>query len=779
MGRAVFGFLGVAAQLMNLPQSARIYPRASLPPLTHSASKETTAGTMTIRRPSSRPRSVGDIRLSEDDRAHAGAAPKRGQRRTAPGNGAPSKKASNGKRGKAGNGGKGGNNGGRRPANQARGRKRSSSRGSLAGALFRFGRAVTYWLVILGLWGAIMAGGVLLYYGAQLPQSSAWRIPDRPPNIQILSLDGGLIANRGETGGQEVRLSTLPPYLADAVVAIEDHRFYSHFGFDPIGFTRAMVTNAMRGRLVQGGSTLTQQLAKNLFLEHKRTVERKVQELILAFWLETEFSKEEILEMYLNRVYFGAGATGVDAAAHTYYNKPASMLTLSEAATLAGLVKAPSRLAPNRNPKAAKARAKLVLAAMEREGFITSEERKLALTQGVNTVARHKASSLNYIADWVMEQVPDLIGEGVNLDLIVETTIDLRMQTLAEGAVADAIDQSGKKLGVEQGALVAATPLGAVRALVGGKSYRESQFNRAIKAKRQPGSAFKPFVYLTSLELGNRPEDMRVDQSASFKGWTPKNYSKKYMGQVSLRQALALSLNTVAAQLTFEVGASQVANTAHRLGIHSELAEHLSLALGTSEVTPMELVGAYLPFANGGARANPFVIQRIATKDGETLYLNPNLPGARVINGRELSMMNSMMQETLLTGTGKKALLPGRPAGGKTGTSQNFRDAWFVGYTANLVTGVWFGNDDGSPTNKASGGNLPAATWKQFMSGAHNGMAIAGLPGVSVQQLAQTRRVAGGEENPWINPDLLPAGESTAPPLPRERKGFFSRLFGG
>ncbi len=716
------------------------------------------------------PRS-GDIRLTDDDRSHPGPQRKRPAKKTA------RKETAGRKRppaaGKGGNGGSRGGNGRKKKGTS----KQGTPRPGILGFLFRAAREVTYWLVILGLWGSIVAGCILLYYGAQLPQSTAWRIPDRPPNIQIVALDGGVIGNRGETGGQKVRLSSLPPYLMDAVVAIEDHRFYSHFGFDPVGFTRAMVTNVLRGRLSQGGSTLTQQLAKNLFLEHKRTIERKVQELILAIWLEAKFSKQEILEMYLNRVYLGSGATGVDAAARVYYNKPASMLTLSEAATIAGLLKAPSRLAPNRNPKAAKERAKLVLAAMEREGFITAEEHKLALTQKVNAVERHKASSLNYIADWVMEQVPDLVGD-VKQDLIVETTIDLRMQTLAEKAIANAIDTSGKKYGVEQGALVSGTPFGEIRALVGGRSYRESQFNRAVKAKRQPGSAFKPFVYLSSLELGNRPESMRVDEPVSYHGWEPKNYSKKYMGQVTLRKALAMSLNTVAAQLTFEVGPKQVIRTAHRLGIKSDLANHLSIALGTSEVSVLEMAGAYMPFANGGARVNPYIINRILNKDGKVLYSHPSQPGTQVIDPNTLSLMNSMMQETLISGTGKKALLAGRPAGGKTGTSQNYRDAWFVGYTANLVTAVWFGNDDGHPTKRASGGNLPASTWHAYMAGAHNGMSIAALPGVSVKQLAETRRVAGGEKNPWVNPDLLPPGETLAPPLPRERKSLFSRIFG-
>lgn len=660
-------------------------------------------------------------------------------------------------------------------AKKAPARKAKAAKGGKPNILFRAIRFLVYWGVILGIWGGIAVAGIVLYYGAQLPQSTDWQIPDRPPNVQILSHDGGLIANRGKTGGQEVRLSSLPPYLPDAVVAIEDHRFYSHFGFDPIGFTRAMVTNVIRGRLAQGGSTLTQQLAKNLFLEHKRTIERKVQELILAIWLETKFSKEEILEMYLNRVYFGAGATGVDAAARTYFNKPASMVTLAEAATIAGLLKAPSRLAPNRHPKRARARAKLVLAAMEREEFITPKERKLAMTMQVKAVARHKTNSLNYVADWVMEQLPAYV-EDVSEDIIVETTLDLRMQTLAERAISSALDSSGKKYGVGQGALVSATPMGAVRALVGGRSYQQSQFNRATKAKRQPGSAFKPFVYLASLELGNSPNGMRVDEPVRFGKWSPQNYSKKYMGQVSLRRALALSLNTVAAQLAFEVGPANVASTARRLGIYSKMANNPSIALGTSEVTPIELVGAYLPFANGGLRADPYVISRILTKSGDVLYIHPALAGQQVIAPNVLANINSMMQETLISGTGKKALLPGRPAGGKTGTSQNYRDAWFVGYTANLVTGIWFGNDNGKPTKKASGGNLPASAWKAYMVGAHNGMTIAALPGVSAQQLAASRKRLGAEANPWVNPDLLPEGQSAMPdPKPR---GFFSRLFG-
>lgn len=607
-----------------------------------------------------------------------------------------------------------------------KGRKRNGSSG---GGAFKFITRSLYWGTVLGLWGMIAVVGILGYYTAKLPHSGSWTIPDRPPNVRIVAVDGSLIGHRGLTGGEAVPIHSMPAYLPDAIVAIEDHRFYNHFGFDIIGFGRAMATNILKGRLAQGGSSLTQQLAKNLFLKPERTVERKIQELVLAFWLESQYSKDEILELYLNRVYFGANAYGVDAASRRYFKKSAREINLGEAAILAGLVKAPSRLAPSKNPEAARKRAKLVLAAMEREGFISAHEREIALTQQSAEVAKRKTGSHNYIADWVMNVLPSYVGE-ITEDVIVETTIDGHLQRFAQEAIATGLTENSEKLGVTQGALVSVDGIGAVRAMIGGRDYGESQFNRAVKAKRQPGSSFKPFVYLAAMEYGMTPDTVRSDKPISINGWKPKNYSKEYEGPVKLRRALARSLNTIAATLANEVGPQSVVDVAHRLGIKSELTANPSISLGTSEVTPFELATAYVAFANGGFRVDPFIVKRVTSRDGKVLYDQESERNyLRVIDPKHLGMMNVMMTETLVYGTGKRATLKDWPAGGKTGTSQNFRDAWFAGFTSNLTTVVWFGNDDNSPTNRASGGNLPAQIWKRFMREAHQGVPVANLPG--------------------------------------------------
>ncbi|MBL4646430.1 MAG: transglycosylase domain-containing protein, partial [Rhizobiales bacterium] len=473
--------------------------------------------------------------------------------------------------------------------------------------------------MFLALWGAIGVGGILIYFAAELPQISEISIPERAPNVQILARDGTLIANRGETGGETVRLEHLPPYLPQAVMAIEDRRFLSHFGIDPLGLARAMVSNYRAGRVVQGGSTLTQQLAKILFLSPERTLRRKIQEAVLALWLEQKFTKAEIMEMYLNRVYLGAGATGVDAAARTYFHKSARYLTLSEAAIIAGLLKAPSRLAPNRNLKGAHARARLVLGAMLEEGYITASEREYAITNAATAKSRHLAGSENYAADWLFDRVKGFLGK-IEQDVVVETTIDMRLQKLAESALRTGLDRDGKTYGVEQGAIISIDPTGAVRALVGGYDYGKSQFNRAVDAHRQPGSAFKPFVYLAALEIGLTPDTVRIDGPVEIQGWTPQNYNKKYRGPVTLEQALNYSLNTVAARLADEVGIERVAEVANRLGINSNLQLIPSLALGTSETTPLEMTSAYVPFSNGGFSVIEHAIERISTSDGKVIY---------------------------------------------------------------------------------------------------------------------------------------------------------------
>ncbi len=620
----------------------------------------------------------------------------------------------------------GGNPSGRPPRGERAPKKRRSSGGRGRGPFRRF----FYWMFVLALWGGFALSGLVAWQFTKLPPIQTLVVPKRPPSITITGLDNKVIAVRGEMAGKELPLSALPKYLPQAFVAIEDRRFYYHFGLDPIGITRAILVNLTRGRLREGGSTLTQQLAKNLFLTQDRTLERKLQEVILAIWLEVKFSKAQILELYLNRVYFGAGAYGVEAAAQRYFGKPARAVTLSEAAMLAGLVRSPSRLAPTRNPELALRRSLLVLSAMEEAGYITLEMLKIAQSRPPKIAANRGPGSSGFVADWVMDALNDFVGQ-FDVDVTVLTTIDTTLQAAAERALAEELAKNGEKFGVMQGAIVAMDPNGAVRALVGGVNYNESQFNRAVSAKRQPGSAFKPFVYLAALERGMTPDTVRDDAPIQVRGWRPENFTQQYYGPVSLTTALSMSLNTVAVRLALEVGPAVVAKTAQRLGITSELQPNASLALGTSEVSVLELTGAYVPFANGGIGVIPHVIAQVRDAKGKLLYARSQPGHGRVIAPPHVAQMNHMLQETLTTGTAKRAGIPNWPAAGKTGTSQDFRDAWFVGYTGALVTGVWLGNDDSSPTKKASGSNLPVDVWNKFMRAAHQNLPVVDLPGTN------------------------------------------------
>ena len=627
-----------------------------------------------------------------------------------------------------------------------------------------------YWGAVLGLWAAIAIVGVVVWAGAHLPPIQSLEIPKRPPTIEIVGLDGSLLATRGEMAGANVALKDLPPYLPKAFIAIEDRRFYSHHGIDPFGILRAAVANILHRGVAQGGSTLTQQLAKNLFLTQERTLQRKLQEAELALWLERKHSKAEILELYLNRVYFGSGAYGVEAAAQRYFGKSARNVTLAEAAMLAGLVKSPSRLAPNRNPEGAEKRAQTVLAAMADAKFITEAQAQASMGHPSFSVKPAGADTVNYVADWIGEVLDDLIGQ-VDQNIVVQTSIDPKLQRIAEASVIDELAAKSVKFNVSQGALVAMSPDGAVRAMVGGRNYAESQYNRAVTARRQPGSAFKPFVYLTAIEAGLTPQTIRQDAPLDVKGWKPENYGHEYFGAVTLTQALAMSLNTVAVRLGLEVGPRNVVRTAHRLGIASKLEANATIALGTSEVSLTELVGAYAPFANGGLGVTPHVVTRIRTTDGKVLYTRPPDQLGQVIEPRNVAMMNTMMEETLLSGTARKAEIPGWMAAGKTGTSQDFRDAWFIGYTADLVTGVWLGNDDNSPTRKATGGGLPVEVWTRFMRAAHQGVPVAALPGSQAggffSNVAQVTSQAGVAS-------ASPAPASLAPP-PAAGRGAATR----
>ncbi|HEX3494744.1 MAG TPA: PBP1A family penicillin-binding protein [Methylocella sp.] len=667
-----------------------------------------------------------------------------------------------------------------------------------------------YWGLIATVWTGMAGAGMIAYQATKLPPIDALAVPKRPPNIAILDENGVLLANRGDTGGAAVRIADLPPYLPKAFIAIEDRRFYSHLGIDPQGILRALSRNITGGGMVQGGSTLTQQLAKNLFLTQERTVSRKIQEAILALWLEHKYSKNQILELYLNRVYFGSGAYGVEAAAQKYFGHGARSVTLPEAAVLAGLMKAPARLAPNRNPAGAGERAELVIAAMVQVGYITDAMAMLALAHPAQAMRDQNASSVNYAADFVMDTLDDTIG-AINEDIAVSTTLSATLQAAAEKALAEELDRKGVAFGVSQGALVALTADGAIKALVGGRDYADSQFDRAVSAKRQPGSAFKPFVYLAALEAGLTPDSVREDAPINVKGWQPENYARDYFGPVTLTKALALSLNTVAVRLGLEVGPKTIVRVAHRLGIASELSANPSIALGTSEVTPLEIATAYVPFANGGIGVQPQIIAKVKTASGKLLYQRRGASNGRVIDSNHVAMMNSMMQETLLTGTARKAALPGWQAAGKTGTSQEFRDAWFIGYTSHLVAGVWLGNDDNSPTKKASGGNLPVEIWSRFMRAAHNGVPPQPLPG-GLWRDSSPPPVPMAENNGWPSlPGDLPARlneAAQAPPAPThgcatsgaplppadipnpggfgqkrgaqsEKQNFFDTLFGG
>ncbi len=555
-------------------------------------------------------------------------------------------------------------------------------------------------------------------------------------DVTILDDRGRLIARRGLSQGRQVNVSELPAYVPNAFIAIEDRRFREHFGLDPIGMARAGISNMMAGHVVQGGSTLTQQLAKNLFLTPSRTFDRKAQEAMLAVYLESRYSKDQILTLYLNRVYFGAGVFGIEAASEKFFGKHADELGLTEAAMLAGSVKAPARYNAIADTDASLARAQVVLRAMEDTGFINDKSRIQAQATRPRIMKGSGTPQSGYFADWVLSRLDGFIGDATE-PVIVETSFDLETQAMAERAVAQTLDDEGARIGASQAALVAMTPDGAIRAMVGGRSYSESSFNRASDAERQPGSAFKPFVYLTAFEHGHTPDDIMRDGPVDIHGWKPSDFEGEFQGDITLTKAFAESSNVIAAQLTDQVGAKEVARTARRLGIISPLAEVSSLALGTSGVTPLELTGAYVPFANGGEGVLPFGIVSIRTKGGKILYERKGSALGAVMSPANNAAMTKLMVETVTTGTGKAARLDERPSAGKTGTTQDSHDAWFVGFTADLVCGVWIGNDNSAPMHKtrdltATGGGVPAHIWHAFMEDAEKGLPAQPLIGTTL-----------------------------------------------
>ena len=647
-------------------------------------------------------------------------------------------------------------------------RKPKKQKRSLAWRIFNL-------FLVMGFWSAVAGGLVLTYVWFSLDQRGLLQIPQREPGIMILANNGSVLAETGAFFGDAAHIDQLPDYVPNAIIAIEDHRFRSHYGIDPIGLMRAMSRNVLARHMVQGGSTLTQQLAKNLFLTQEKTLTRKVQEAVLALWLESKFTKNEILQLYLNRVYFGSGAYGIEQAAHTYFNKSASELSIMEAARLAASLKAPTTYDPSKHPDESTARAKLVLAAMQDQGFISVDDASNAIDQPLNIVTADYLPARQYAVDWINAQLSQLV-KSYDQSIVIETTIDPTIQANAEKSLRTRLAQNSKKLGVSQGAMVVLDNSGAVLAMIGGKSYEKSQYNRATKAERQPGSAFKPFVYLTAFEHGYKPSSMEVDEPVKFGSWSPENYKHKYLGSVSLEQAFAQSINTVAAKLAVTLGPANVAETAQRLGIASPLGHDASLALGTSEVTPLELTAAFVPFANGGNLVAPYVVKRVTTRSGKVLYERKGDGLGQVVSNEALGEMNQLFRAVLRQGTGTKAQFGNFDIGGKTGTSQDYRDAWFVGFTSYLTAGVWLGNDDNTPTKQVTGGSLPAIIWRDVMEPAHLGLSPLQLPGTPEQQQQEPTTVAQTDASnaEGNTPDVI-----NAPPQMDEKpKTLFDLLFG-
>lgn len=591
---------------------------------------------------------------------------------------------------------------------------------------------MVYWSLVLGVWGLIFAVGFFAIFATDLPDTSRLYEVDRQPSVSYLDRSGGLVAVRGSQYAPPVNLAKLPPYVPKAFIAIEDRWFYWHFGFNPWGILRSQIYNVQNrgeGGPLRGGSTITQQLARNLFLTLDQTYRRKAQELILAVWLEAKFSKTQILELYLNRVYFGAGAYGIEAAAQRYFNKSADKLTLGEAATLAGLMKGPSRYSPVASTDRAARRATVVLREMLEQGFITRAEYDEAIRTRVVVSSVLASQRAQYFTDWVDDQVRALVGEATE-DLVVETTLDLPLQAAAERSVQSGVT-AATGLGVEQAALVSLDGEGRVRAYVGGTNYLRTQFDRATQARRQAGSAFKPFVYLAAVESGLTPISPVVDEPVKIGNWEPRNYTGAFLGPMTLEQALAQSVNTVAAKLTADVGPSMVAATARRLGITSTIQLEPSMALGAVEVNPLEMAQAYAPFANGGLYARGYGIERIRTAKGQVLYDHgmDRPPRTQVIGQPALGYMIRMMRGVVTSGTGTRAAIAGRDIAGKTGTTSDYRDAWFVGFTGGFVTAVWVGRDDNTVMKRVTGGGAPAAIWRDYMSAALPRLAVQPIPG--------------------------------------------------
>jgi penicillin-binding protein 1A len=555
-----------------------------------------------------------------------------------------------------------------------------------------------------------LAAAALLGSGPEIPQLPPIR---RDPQITYLDRSGAVIGVRGGRFAPPVDIDRLPPYGPAAFIAIEDRRFYSHDGFDPVGMARALVSDLASGGARQGASTITQQLARNLFLNDARTVSRKATEIVYAVELERAYSKKQILGLYLSRVYFGSGAYGLEAAAQRYFDRPASRLTLRQAAMLAAVMKSPTEYDPATSPERSAERTRLVLDAMVETGAITSSQREKALRETPKVWKTARQESAQYFVDWADAQVHRIFPR-VTQDIVVETTLDLPLEA-AGGDEAKDVAARFKSRGVEQAALVTLNEEGAVRALIGGVDYQTGPYNRAVEAHRQPGSAWKPFVYLAALEAGRTPQTMVVDEPVTIQGWTPANYEPEFLGPITMETAFAKSINTVAASLADQVGRDVVAADARRLGITSPINTDPAMALGTTNVTPLEMAQAYDALGNGGQKVEAYGVEQVRVVGGSVIYRHRPAPRPQVVNNPQLSELDEMMRQVIAVGTGTAAAIPGKDVAGKTGTTSDFKDAWFCGFTGGVTTVVWMGRDDARPMAHIPGGSAPAQLWRQFM----------------------------------------------------------------
>ncbi len=597
-----------------------------------------------------------------------------------------------------------------------------------------------------------VAGGILMV-GLAIPAfretSDNW-LKTQELAVTFLDRHGQEIGRRGIRHDDSYKLEEFPEYLVKAALATEDRRFYEHWGIDPIGTFRALVTNARGGGVVQGGSSITQQLAKNLFLTNERSIERKIKEAFLAFWLEFHLTKDEILKLYLDRAYMGGGNHGAAAAADFYFGKSVKDLTLAEAAMLAGLFKAPTKYAPHINLPAARARANEVLQNMVEAGFLTEGQIQTARRNPAVAVNRSKETTPDFYLDWGFDQVKQLAAAGKlgnERVLTVKTPLDLAVQRRAEQTMEDLLRQHGRQYDTDQGAVVLMDVDGAVRAMVGGRDYGQSQFNRATDALRQPGSSFKPFVYAAALTTNPklRPNSIVRDEPICLGNWCPQNYNRSFAGAMPLTSALARSINSIPVRMSVDIGRTLANDTtasrrgraviidlAQKMGLTHPLTDSTSLPIGSAEVTVIDMTASYAVFANGGKKATPYATYEIRNSQGDVIYSRDrDEPQPQILDRQVVHDMNFMLNKVVEEGTGKRAMLEGIRAAGKTGTTNAYRDAWFVGFTGNLVAGVWFGNDDHTSTNNMTGGTLPAMAWKEIMSFAHQNLEIRPIPGLS------------------------------------------------